>query len=123
MELIRGNRAIRDHAHNGRDLHLFEQAPPAHLRYRGQFVCSGYKFVDNMPDAEGSPRRAIAFELVPLKEDELDENLADVDVAGLSLQQLREAALQPPAVPAGSSDAKRNAYRRSAAVRAYTLAR
>ena len=67
--------------------------------------------------------RAITFELAPLEEDELDENLADADIAGLSLQQLPEAALQPPAAPAGHSDAKRNAYRRSAAVRAYTLAR
>jgi 5-methylcytosine-specific restriction protein A len=123
MEFVRGNRAIRDHAQNGRDLHLFEQTPPAHLRYLGQFVCSGYRFVDNVPDVENSPRRAIAFELAPLEEDELDKNLADADMAGLSLQQLREAALQPPAAPAGPSDTKRNAYRRSAAVRAYTLAR
>jgi 5-methylcytosine-specific restriction enzyme A len=123
MEFVRGNRAVRDHAASGRDLQLFEKVPPAHLRYLGQFVCSGYQLVDDVPDVNNSPRRALAFELAPLEEDQPDADLASADVSGLSLQALREAALLPPPEGAGPTEAKRNAYYRSAAVRTYVLAR
>jgi 5-methylcytosine-specific restriction enzyme A len=108
---------------DGRDLHLFEKVPPAHLRYLGQFICSGYQLIDNVPDVKGSRRRAIAFELAPLQPDETDDDQATDDVSGLSLEKLRQAALQPPPEGAGPAQAKRNAYYRSAAVRAYVLAR
>jgi 5-methylcytosine-specific restriction protein A len=123
MEFVRGNRAVRDHAISGRDLHLFEKVPPAHLRYLGQFVCSGYQLVDDVPDVDQAPRRAIAFELAPIDEDETDERRASADVSGLSLRALREAALQGPTAGAHPVEAKRNAYYRSAAVRLYTLRR
>ncbi len=35
MELVRGNRALRDHSENGEEVHLFEQAQPSGLRYDG----------------------------------------------------------------------------------------
>ncbi len=35
MEFVRGNLALRDHAENGEDIHLFEQEPGG-LRYQGQ---------------------------------------------------------------------------------------
>jgi hypothetical protein len=35
MEFVRGNLALRDHAGNGEDVHLFEQEPEG-LRYHGQ---------------------------------------------------------------------------------------
>ena len=75
MSFVRGNRAIRDHAQAGRDLHLFEKVPPAHLRYRGQYVCAGYDEVSGVPDAEGTPRTAIAFRLVPIEQDDADAEL------------------------------------------------
>jgi 5-methylcytosine-specific restriction enzyme A len=123
MSFVRGNRAIRDHAQEGRDLHLFEKVPPAHLRYRGQYVCAGYDEVPDVPDAEGSPRTAIAFRLVPLEQDDADMQLADGDVARLSLAELREAALASPDPEGSATEAKRHAYRRSAAVREYVLRR
>jgi 5-methylcytosine-specific restriction protein A len=123
MSFVRGNRAVRDHALNGRDLHLFEKVPPAHLRYRGQFVCAGYETVPNMPDVNGDLRTAIAFQLTPIETDASDEQTADHEVAGLTLEQLRKAALQAPAREPSSTTAKRYAYYRSAAVKAYVLAR
>jgi 5-methylcytosine-specific restriction protein A len=123
MTFVRGNRAIRDHAADGRDLHMFEKVPPAHLRYRGQFVCAGYDVVPDVPDGAGIPRSAIAFHLVPIAGDAADEAQAATDIAGLSLADLRRTALAAPAAVEPSTDAKRTAYRRSAAVRAYVLAR
>jgi 5-methylcytosine-specific restriction protein A len=123
MEFVRGNRAVRDHAKDGRDLHLFDFVPPAHLRYLGQYVCSGYQLVDDVPDEDDEPRTAIAFELAPIDEDQPDQDRALADVSGLSLDELRQAALDPPAAGTDPPTAKRNAYYRSAAVRTYTLAR
>jgi 5-methylcytosine-specific restriction enzyme A len=123
MTFVRGNRAIRDHAADGRDLHLFEKVPPAHLRYRGQFVCAGYDVVPDVPDGAGIPRSAIAFHLVPIAGDAADEAQATSDIAGLTPAELRGAALAAPDAVKPSTDAKRTAYRRSAAVRAYVLAR
>lgn len=39
MEFVRGNRAIRDHAEDGKDLHLFAQTPDKRfVRYEGQMA-------------------------------------------------------------------------------------
>lgn len=123
MRFVRGNRAIRDHAQGGRDLHLFEKVLPAHLRYRGQYVCAGYDEVPNVPDAKGAPRIAIAFRLVPIEQDDADIEQANADVVQLSLAELREAALVSPGPGASTTEAKRHAYCRSAAVREYVLRR
>lgn len=123
MEFARGNSAVRDHATSGRDLHLFGKVPPAHLRYLGQFVCAGYSLVPDMPDVHDQPRTAIAFQLVPITSDPSDETEADQSVATLAFDQLRAAALETPTVIGPPTQAKRNVYRRSAAVKRYVLAR
>lgn len=51
MEWVRGNLAIRDHAENGEDVHLFEQVSDG-LRYEGQMVCAGYYERDDVPEGE-----------------------------------------------------------------------
>jgi 5-methylcytosine-specific restriction protein A len=123
MEFVRGNAAVRDHVDSGKDLHLFRKVPPAHLRYLGQFVCSGYELVDGVPDVNNDPRRAIAFRLVPVDADAADVAEAEATVAGLSPQDLRTAALEPALPNDDVTTAKRRVYRRSAAVRRYVLAR
>ena len=42
MEFVLGNSAIRNHANNGEDIHLFSQAARGEVRYEGQMVCTGY---------------------------------------------------------------------------------
>jgi 5-methylcytosine-specific restriction protein A len=69
MEWVRGNVALRDHADNGEDIHLFEQVLPSGLRYLGQFVCVGFYERDDVPDRNGALRRAIVFELVALEDE------------------------------------------------------
>jgi 5-methylcytosine-specific restriction enzyme A len=68
MEFVRGNLALRDHAENGEDVHLFEQEPGG-LRYVGQFVAASWNWQDDVPDRNRNPRRAIVFELVALDEE------------------------------------------------------
>jgi hypothetical protein len=62
-----GNLALRDHADNGEDVHLFDQEPEG-LRYRGQMVVAGWNWKDDLPDKNHNPRRAIVFDLVALDE-------------------------------------------------------
>lgn len=65
MTFRAGNKAIRDHAVKGKDLHMFEDAGRAHVRYLGQMVCAGYEEVPGVPDRDGHLRTAIVFRLLP----------------------------------------------------------
>lgn len=70
MRFSRGNLAIRDHAQQGRDLHLFEYIKGDRkglVRYIDQMVCTGFSFRDS-PDTTGAERKAIIFELTPIQE-------------------------------------------------------
>jgi hypothetical protein len=56
MEFIRGNLAIRDHAVNGRDLHLLESLGKGEgCRYQGRFDCVGWEYRRG-PDTNGLNR-------------------------------------------------------------------
>lgn len=65
MAFVRGNRAIRDHLRDGRDLHLFAQADRGYVTYLGVMVCIGWQ-EQLAPDTAGRLRQVIVFELVPL---------------------------------------------------------
>ena len=129
MEFVRGNRAIRDHSANGRDLLLFEQRRDGSgYRFLGAFACAGYELRE-APDREGQPRRVIVFQLIP-PADEDPEHSRDAAPQAThdrpaSLAELRRRALAAgTGVSAGGGrEARRAYYERSAAVRAYVLAR
>jgi 5-methylcytosine-specific restriction protein A len=71
MEFVRGNRAIRDHAPNGKDLLLFEAEPTkGRYRYLGCFSCSSYD-IRPSKDVDGKPRDVTVFRLVPVKKQRL----------------------------------------------------
>ena len=65
MQFRAGNRAIRDHEDNGKDLHLFQYVRQGFVRYLGQMVCVGYHF-RRAPDQSGNLRQVIVFELTSL---------------------------------------------------------
>jgi 5-methylcytosine-specific restriction protein A len=65
MTFVRGNRAIRDHIAEHKDIHLFEYVQPGSVRYLGQMICSGYNY-RQAPDMNNNPRTVIVFELVPI---------------------------------------------------------
>lgn len=56
MEMIRGNRAMRDHQKDGKELHLFEIETKGYVEYVGQMGFVDYEWrID--PDVEGKGSR------------------------------------------------------------------
>jgi len=133
MRFVAGNKAIRDYAETGKDLHLFEILPRRKgVRYVGQMVYAGYGLMPNVPDVNGEPREAIAFRLVPLEAtiarvettESAPENIRELSAMWAApLQQLRARAEEHPVVGRPAMQALRTTYRRSAAVRIYVLRR
>jgi len=65
MEMKRGNRVIRDHVEEGRELHLFSMEEEG-VRYVGQFMYAGH-YLEELPDSEGNLREGIRFKLAPIE--------------------------------------------------------
>ncbi len=125
MQFVRGNKAIRDHAANGKDLVLFESLEKGGAyRYLGQFDCASWETKPGQ-DKLGNTRQAIVFHLV--------SRPSDVDVARAvtepgsppSLEELRRKALEAAqgASEKSPKEGRRSYYERSEAIRAYVLAR
>ena len=123
MEFARGNRAIRDHAADGKDLLLFEATEQSGMyRFLGCYACGGWTNKD-APDREGANRTAIIFRLISIPA-ETSNSEPDVDVEGKSLNELRRAAYAAAATPSRPpQDARRSFFERSAAVKVYVLER
>jgi 5-methylcytosine-specific restriction protein A len=126
MEFVGGNRAVRDHTAQGRDLHLFEYVQPGTVRYAGQMICDGYRMVRG-PDAKGSDSKVILFELLSLSE--LREVSIVPDVLGDDpawdepLDLLREKALAAVTGVGGAEGGGAGVDERGEAVQIYTLRR
>lgn len=125
MMFERGNRAIRDHLVDGKDLLVFQTRGREGVRFLGQFECAGYS-TEPAPDREGNQRSAIVFELIPadvadqLQDEEQAAEDVEIDLVGLRTRALEAARATPQVVGAA---ARQNLYRRSAVVRRYVLAR
>jgi hypothetical protein len=65
MHMTKGNRAIRDHAANGKALHLFKKVRDGYAQYAGEFEYEDHELRPDTPDGEGNLRTAIAFRLRP----------------------------------------------------------
>ena len=102
MKFLRGNRAVRDHSKDGKDLLLFESLEKSGVvRYLGQFVCSSWDYVRGT-DVHGSIRQVIVFQLIPWPL-ESDQSLSDsMEAAQLpkpNLDTLRSRAYSAIAIP------------------------
>lgn len=130
MEFVRGNRAIRDHVVDGKDLHLFEaEGHGQPCRYMGQFACSGWH-EGTGPDRNGEERKTIIFHLVPFGDigDALPASIGNEDddqARDQTLPELRRRALEASNEVSNEAlgEGRRNLYQRSADVRRYVLAR
>jgi 5-methylcytosine-specific restriction protein A len=126
MTFVRGNRAIRDHMADGRDLLLFEATKTkGNYRFMGCFAFAGWETVE-APDRDEQRRNAILFELVPVAgaEPAPPAEPDEADLEGKSLPELRALALAAAATPkAPSKESQRTYYIRSAKVKAYVLKR
>src|SRR5919107_159850 len=94
MDFVRGNRAIRDHALDGKDLHLFQSlSKGAGYRYLGRFACPTWEFREGV-DVNGDKRQVIVFHLIQTEADE-EANEPTSPAASLQeLDRLRERARQ-----------------------------
>jgi 5-methylcytosine-specific restriction enzyme A len=121
MDFIRGNKAIRDHAADGKDLLLFEAVGKRKgVRFKGQFACASWE-TRTGPDKEGNPRKIIVFHLVPVEETPTEA----IQIASAPIDELRRQAYAASRDVAekSPSEGRRSYYERSAEVRAYVLAR
>lgn len=130
MEFVRGNKAVRDAAAEGRELHLFEESRDGFLRYLGSAECIDWHYAP-APDRDGNMRRAIVFELL------VGGTAGDVTVAAAgatvetsqralaqkSLAELRDLAIKRPPREASVSTRRAYVYQRSAAVKLYVRRR
>lgn len=122
MQFLRGNKAIRDHQENGKDILLFETQPKrGGVRFLGEFTCSTWE-TKKGEDLDGNLRAAIVFHLLPLSDNVEDQTLSQPEKPLAKLrQQAYEAA--NPAVKGTVKEAKQTYYQRSEAVKQYVLAR
>lgn len=67
MSFTRGNRALRNHRHSGKRVHLFvrlSSTQPSEVRYEGEFVYQGHFYKEGY-DERNHIRRMIVFILKP----------------------------------------------------------
>ena len=104
MRFVSGNKAIRDHLENNKQLHLFEKTKKAYVRYVGELVYQDFTFVERL-DVDGRKRQAINFLLGEAKGtiersgDPAWRSVRTVDLEELSFGQLREKAERRPDLP------------------------
>jgi 5-methylcytosine-specific restriction protein A len=125
MTLTAGNRAIANHADEGKDLLIFDALGRGQVRFRGMFNCTSYSFEPGI-DRLGNQRKAIIFHLVPI-DDEIAETEAPTVVPplpiGFAELRRRAYAAAGPARETNPSQAKRTHFLRAVDVRDYVLAR
>jgi 5-methylcytosine-specific restriction protein A len=127
MTFTLGNKAIRDHRKDGKDLLLFEDLGKGKgVRYLGLFDCAGWEIVPGL-DKNKNSRKIIVFEFVRVGSAALGDETKPVQITeGLTLDELREAAIAASSATgakAKSGNARRTWYERSEKVKAYVLAR
>jgi 5-methylcytosine-specific restriction protein A len=102
------------------------------VQFVGQMVCAGYEWVPGVADVNGAPRAIIVFYLQPIEtldaDPPPDTGTATIEEAAstvwsMPMKQLRSTAVNATAPNLPSIEARRNVYRRSAAVRVYVLSR
>ena len=129
MTFTGGNKAIRDHRENGKDLLLFEDLGKGKgVRFAGLFECASWRQIDGL-DKHKKNRAIIVFDLVPVTTAAADvDSVArpQVELTQISLEDLQKAAYAAaisPKAQTKTSNAKKSWYDRSERVRDYVLAR
>lgn len=128
MTFIRGNSAIFNHKETGRRLHLFRALGKGMVLYIGEATLIDHH-AEARIDREGNHRQAIIFELAveagPEGEAVVFEGARrNFDrLMSLSLERLRELAVQRGEQSVGTQENRKTVYKRSEAVKAYALKR
>ena len=121
MTFSRGNKALRDHIQDGKDVYLFEYIDPGIVRFVDQMLCIGYELRVSQ-DAENKLRRAIVFRLVSLRAFSPDIHEDDAILAAfddMAFEELRQLAIEANEEPDLTVHPHRPAAYPGAALRAY----
>lgn len=124
MQFVRGNKAIRDHLADGKDLLMFANLGKGKgVRFVGCFACASWE-TRTGPDLNGNEREVIVFHLVRQGNPEAERPSMPAR-AGLSFEELRRRALESSSTQPENDTklTRRRYYERSEDVRAYVLAR
>lgn len=132
MTFRAGNKAIRDHRANGKDLMLFKDLGKGKgARFEGLFECVSWRLEEGFDKAR-APRKIIVFDLVRVNAAAVIDKVYDSTESNhspprpASLDRLRAAAYAAAdhtAARARTGNVKRSWYERSRTVREYVLAR
>ena len=124
MGFVSGNKAIRDHLQNGKEMLLFEALGKSKpVRFVGPVVCASWEHRQG-PDKHGNQRKTIVFHFV--SEDANDAlALEDSGPPNIDLNILRNKAYSASTQSSEGKkkSARKNYYQRSKDVRDYVLAR
>lgn len=124
MEFVRGNKAIRDHLANRKQLLLFRNLGSGKRnKFLGEFVCTSWETL-TAPDKNHNQRQVIVFHLVRPEDLDSPIQLAPINT-GQTYEELRRRAYAASSTPAEKDPRRtlRRYYERSEDVRAYVLAR
>ena len=131
MRFDRGNKALRDHAAEGRSVHVFHALGKGKpVRYKGEFAVANY-LITRGPDKNGDDRKIIVFHLIPVGQIDVEPGgpeLEEDDERGAQTNDLssaRKKAIKAASATDGGAGeaARRTLYRRSQDIRAYVLLR
>jgi 5-methylcytosine-specific restriction enzyme A len=126
QEFKEGNKALRDHTENNKDVYLFEKVSKNGLyKFVNQLTCVGYHFSDGL-DKNGNLRSMIVFEFVVSSA--LDSKIATANEDELvdedDLLKLRQLATNASSESQGEVQKKKVMVRkRAAAIKKYALVR
>jgi 5-methylcytosine-specific restriction protein A len=124
MEFSRGNKAIRDHVKDGKQLLLFKALGKGRpVEFMGEFECASIGS-GKATDVNGDMRDTIRFNLTPLGQ-ALNQEAEELSSPQKTLEELRLAAFQAISPPETKDwrSAKQIRRQRSNEIKAYVLKR
>lgn len=122
MEMVRGNKAIAEHAKQGKTLMLFEGTEGGLQRFLG---CMEYvdHYEQVLPDVEGKLRKGIIFRLRMVETGSLDVESVSRGRSGLSFLDSRSQALEAARHTVTQETRAASYYERGVQVARYVLER
>ncbi|MBN9654706.1 HNH endonuclease [Halobacillus sp. GSS1] len=122
-----GNKALRDHIKNGKDVYLFEKteaSPSGMYEFKDQLTNIGYHTITGN-DKEGNHRKMIVFEFETTQKINNDSNSTEPTIASNDLSDLRNMALKNVNEYQNTTYQQRKTIirKRAAAIKKYALKR
>jgi len=129
MTFTRGNKAIRDHKEDGKDIFLFEDNKKEKgVRYLGMFECDSWDYIQCLDLQKKDMRQGIVFNLFPVSSAQSIVDTAISTKIGQkteTLKELRVKAIKSSAMSGKrqQGDSKQSWFNRSKDVKNYVLQR